>query len=377
MDPQHFYAVIMAGGGGTRLWPFSRRRRPKQMVSLGSERTLFQQAVDRLAGLIPPQQIFVVTVAEQAQALHAQFDGIPRENFLIEPAPRGTASVVGLAALAIRHLDPLGTMAVVTADHIIKNVAYFQGVLSSAFDLAQDQYLVTLGIHPTYPATGYGYVQRGRQIVRPSKNPAYHVVRFHEKPDAETANRFLSEGSYDWNSGMFIWQVGRIWNEFEKLMPSLFAHLQAIDTAWEGDQRTSVLEEHWLQIKPETIDYGIMERASQVAVIPAENMGWNDVGAWDSLYDVFDADEHGNIVLDAKHIGIDTHNTLVVSAKADRLVVTIGTDDLIVVETDDALLICKRSEAQKVRELVDLLKNGRQADLQNLLRQGEEPGKYL
>ncbi|HMN60920.1 MAG TPA: sugar phosphate nucleotidyltransferase [Anaerolinea sp.] len=379
MDLNHYYGVIMAGGGGTRLWPFSRRQRPKQMVRLGGERTLFQQAVDRLTGLIPTERIFVVTVADQAAALHAQYKQIPWQNFLIEPAPRGTASVVGLAALAIRRIDPQATMAVVTADHLIKRVDYFRELLTSAYHLAQEQYLVTLGIEPTYPSTGYGYIHRGGPLGEYARHPAFRVERFHEKPDLETANRFLSQGNYDWNSGMFVWRADRIWNEIAGLMPDLYHHLVQIDRAWGGPEQAQVLTEHWRQIKPETVDYGIMERASQVAVIPAENLGWNDVGAWDSLYDVFesDADSNGNIVVDARHIGIDTHGTLVMAEKPDRLVVTIGAQDLIVVETPDALLICDRNQAQKVRELVDMLKSAEKTDVENLAKLGIEPGNYL
>jgi mannose-1-phosphate guanylyltransferase len=377
MDSQHFYGVIMAGGGGTRLWPFSRRDRPKQMVRLGDQRTLFQQAVDRLTPIMSIECIYVVTVAEQARMLHEQYPELPWENFLIEPAPRGTASVVGLAALALRQVDPEATMAVVTADHLIQNVDYFHQVLASAHLLANQGYLVTLGVHPTFPSTGYGYVQRGESITYAGKDAAYRVVKFHEKPDARTAARFLAEDDFDWNSGMFIWRADRIWNEFETLMPDLFGHLQIIQAAWQTSAREVTLREHWLAIHSQTIDYGIMERADQVAVIPAEGLGWNDVGAWDSLYDVFAADEQGNIVVDAKHVGIDSSGTLVISEKPDRLVVTIGAKDLIVVETEDALLVCSREQAQKVRELVELLRKGDPAALENLYRHGEEPGKYL
>ena len=187
--------------------------------------------------------------------------------------------MVGLAAVAIRHIDPQATMAVVTADHLIKNVPYFHEVLTSAYHLAQDHYLVTLGIHPTHPSSGYGYIQRGSRLDFSGQNPAYEVVRFHEKPDAQTASRFLSEGNYDWNSGMFVWRVDRIMEEFEQLMPGLIEHLVPIDQAWETAERQQVLEKHWQEIRPETIDYGIMERASRVAVIPAEGLGWNDVGS--------------------------------------------------------------------------------------------------
>ncbi len=377
MNLDHFYGVIMAGGGGTRLWPFSRRGRPKQLISLGGERSLFQQAVDRLVGLIPLERILVVTIAEQAGALHEQYPGLPWENFLLEPSPRGTASVVGMAAIATLRRDPQATMAVVTADHLIRNVEYFQNLLTCAFDLAQDGYLVTLGIHPTFPATGYGYVQRGEAIGMRCGFQTYHVLRFREKPDEETARQFIAGGDFDWNSGMFVWRSERIWEEFRRQMPALFERLEMIDLAWDTPRRQTALLEHWQHLKSETIDYGIMENAQRVAVIPAEGLGWNDVGAWDSLFEVFEADPQGNIVLDARHIGVDTHGSLIVSEDSQRLIVTIGAQDLIVIETKEAVLICRRNQTQKVRDVVELLKKGDAPELVEVLRRDENPSHYL
>jgi mannose-1-phosphate guanylyltransferase len=351
----HYYAVIMAGGGGTRLWPLSRQARPKQMVRLGGERTLFQLAVDRLDGLFPPENIRVVTVADQVTQLHGQCPEIPLEHFLVEPMPRGTASVVGLAAAALRGRDPQAVMAILGADHFIQDVGYFQQVLSRAYDLAVDGNLVTLGIRPTYPATGYGYIQRGDSLPGYAFN-AYHVQRFKEKPDQATARSFVERGDHDWNSGMFVWRIDRIWEEFSALMPALFANMMAIEQAWDTPQQSEVVQAIWPGIKPETIDYGIMERARRVVVIPAADMGWNDVGSWESLFDVFKPDPEGNIILDAQHIGIDTHNSLVLSDQTGRLVVTLGVQDLIVVDTEDAVLVCSRKDAQKVRDVVNLLK---------------------
>lgn len=377
MQHAHDYAVIMAGGGGTRLWPFSRQERPKQMLRLGSQRSLFQQAVDRLVGILPVERILVVTVAAQAKLLHEQVPELPAENFLIEPSPRGTASVVGMAALALRHCDAESTMAVVTADHLIRNVEYFHQLLGSAYELARQDYLVTLGIRPTYPATGYGYIERGRLLGEAGGMPAYQAVRFLEKPALERAQRFVEGGNHDWNSGMFIWRTRRIWEEIQQWMPDLAARLNTIDAAWPGPQRDAILEEEWLKITPETVDYGIMERAARVAVLPAEGLGWNDVGAWDSLYEVFEGNENGDVVLDAKHIGVNSKRSLIVSENSERLIVTIGTQDMIVVETKDALLICPREQAQKVRDVVDMLKKGEDAQLAAIKNLGDDPKRYL
>lgn len=377
MDLSHYYGVIMAGGGGTRMWPFSRRDRPKQMIRLGSQRTLFQQAVDRLVDLIPFERILVVTVASQAAELQKQVPELPVENYLIEPAPRGTASVVGMAALALRHRDPQSTMAVVTADHLIQNEPYFRQVLVSAFDVAQEGFLVTLGIHPTYPATGYGYIQRGNKLGDFQSIAAYRAERFLEKPNLERAKEFILRGDHAWNSGMFIWRTERIWQEISGLMPDLAGKLAQIELAWGKPEQRDVLHNVWLTIQPQTVDYGIMERAAQVAVIPAEGLGWNDVGAWDSLFDVFTPDDQENVVIDARHVGLDTHGSLIVAEDSDRLVVTIGVDDLVVVETKDATLICPRHQVQKVRELVDMLKKGQDPQVVRIKEAGIDPERFL
>jgi len=352
----NYYAVIMAGGGGTRLWPLSRQARPKQMLRLGGDRTLFQMAIDRLEGVFPPERILIVTVAEQAVQLQVQCSQIPKENFLLEPLPRGTASVVGLAAVAIQQRDPQASMAVLTADHFIENIPYFHKLILAAYDLAQRGYLVTLGIKPTFAATGYGYVQRGEPIGTFDNLQAYQVVKFKEKPDEETAKLFLQRGDHDWNSGMFVWRIDRIMEEFQKWMPELAADLNKISGSWSGSDRSGMIQSVWPAIKPQTIDYGIMERAAQVAVLPAMELGWNDVGSWDSLFDVLKTDDNGNINLGAKHLGLDTKSTLVCADQSDQMIVTIGIRDLIVVDTGDVILICPRNDAQKVRELVNYLK---------------------
>ncbi|MDT8897476.1 mannose-1-phosphate guanylyltransferase [Thermanaerothrix sp. 4228-RoL] len=357
---QDYYAVIMAGGGGTRLWPLSRQARPKQMLHLGSDRTLFQQAVERLEGLFPPERILVVTARDQAPQLQEQVAYLLPENFLLEPLPRGTASVVGLAATVLARRNPHSVMAVLTADHVIQNIPHFQRLLRAAYKVAQEGYLVTLGVLPTYPATGYGYIQRGEPLGEQDGLPYYRVVRFKEKPDAATAQAMLEMGGFDWNSGMFIWRVDRILEEFERFMPELAVLLRQIGERWGEADGQALLEHLWPQIKPETIDYGIMERADRVAVLPAEELGWNDVGSWDSLFDVLSADAVGNLVLADETLILETRNSLLLSDQTKRLIATIGIEDLVIVDTSDVLLICKRSQAQKVREIVKILsQNGK------------------
>ena len=355
-----YYAVIMAGGGGTRLWPLSRKAKPKQMLKLVDERTLFQAAVERLDGLFPPENIYVVTVEAQAAELQAQAPQIPAENYLLEPMPRGTASVVGFAAVAIQHRDPDASMAVLTADHIIKNEAQYRQLLESAYDAAQDGYLVTLGITPTYPATGYGYIQQGEALGVYRGLPVYRALRFREKPSEAQAREMLAGGDHTWNSGMFIWRVDRILDEFARQMPELHQKLAEISEAWGQPQAPEVIRRVWPTLQPQTIDFGIMENARQMAVIPAQGLGWSDVGSWDALFDVLPADGDGNIVMGGMHVPVDTRDTLIYMNQEHHLIVTIGVQDLVVVDTGDVVLVCHKDQAQKVRQVVDRLKRENQ-----------------
>ena len=357
---EHYYAVIMAGGGGTRLWPLSRKVNPKQMLPLIDDRSLFQIAVSRLDGVFSPEKIFVVTVADQAEKLQSQCPEIPNENFIIEPMPRGTASVVGLAAIALRAKDTHAVMAVLTADHIFAHNEIFQKLLLAAHEAAQQNHLITLGITPTYAATGYGYIQRSEFVGKHRELDAYRVLRFIEKPDAVKAQKMILSGDFDWNSGMFVWKVAKILDEFAHQMPDLYALLNEIASSWDQPDIQTVIQEIWPTIVPETIDYGIMENARDVVVIPAKDLGWHDVGSWDALFDVISADENGNVIQGEGCISLKTKNSLIYKKLSDRLVVTIGIDDLIIVDTDDVLLVCKKDQAQEVRHIVNQFEQGSQ-----------------
>ena len=354
----HTYAVIMAGGGGTRLWPLSRKTKPKQMLPLVEENlTLFQTTVQRLQGLFPPERILVVTVAEQADGLREQAPEIPAENFLMEPAPRGTASVVGLAAVTLRQRDPSAVMAVLSADHFIRNRDLFQLLIRVAVDVAEKDYLVTLGITPTYPATGYGYIQRGEAIPERVIYPVYHVKKFKEKPKENEARAMISTGDHSWNAGIFVWKTEAILAELGRQMPGLRSALEEIAAGWESGRGEEVIQRVWPGLQNVTVDYGVMENAEKLAVLPAGGLDWSDVGTWDALFDVLLPDTNGNIKFAGNHIAEDTHNSLVYGNRGERLVVTIGVDDLIIVDTGDVLLVCHKDQAQKVRMIVDGLKN--------------------
>ncbi len=358
---EHTYAVIMAGGGGTRLWPVSRKERPKQLLPLLGKETLFQSTVSRLEALFPPERILVVTVAEQARVMREQVPSIPNENYLIEPAPRGTASVVALAAAVLKKRDPQAVMAIQTADHHIRNRDLFNYLISTALEVAKKDYLVTLGINPTFPSTGYGYIQQGEPLNGDYKYPVYTVKRFNEKPDQTTAQELLRSGDHSWNSGMFVWRVDAILAEVQKQMPALFEAVNTIASAWDTPERAEVVRTYWNDLRTQTIDYGIMEKAEKVAVLPAGGLGWSDVGSWDSLFEVLLPDMNGNVATDAQqHLAVDTHNTLVYCGGEERLVVTIGLDDFVVVDAGDVLMICKTDQSQKVKDVVEHLKKHNQ-----------------
>ncbi len=352
---EHFYAVIMAGGGGTRLWPLSTRKTPKQMVKIFGEETLFQISVNRLEGLFSPDRIFVVTVAEQAEPLSLQTPQIPRRNFLIEPFPKGTASVVGYAATYIKQLDPEAILVILTADHFIRNIPEFLNILKSGYQAAKEKYLITLGIHPTFPATGYGYIHKGDPVNQFEDRWAFKVKQFIEKPDEEKAKLMFASGVYDWNSGMFLWHVDAILQEFKRQMPELNQILEAIKNSLDEGSFEKMLPILWEKIIPETIDYGIMEHALNVIVIPGAHLGWFDVGSWESLFDVMESDHNGNVNLALSHHGFETRNTLVYSQSDKHMIVTMGIENLVIVECDNTILICDRKKSQEIKNVVKYL----------------------
>jgi mannose-1-phosphate guanylyltransferase len=352
---KNYYAMIMAGGGGTRLWPISRQSKPKQALRISGQYSLFQLSVARLQPLFDPAHIYVVTNEEQAQLLSPQAPSLPPENYLIEPSPKGTAAVVGLAAMRLYPENADCVIACVTADHFIRNVEKFQGLLQSAYQLAQAGHLVTLGIRPERPDTGYGYIHRGDEIDTQAADQAYHVVRFREKPNLGTAQEYLESGEYYWNSGMFVWRADRILAEIERQLPDLYAVLQAIGEAAGTSDEAAVLEAQWATLENITVDYGIMEGAQDVVVLTADQLGWLDIGSWSRMFDLFDPDAAGNVLQAPEVLVMDSQNSLVFQELAEdqgRLVALLGVKDLIVVDSHDIILVCDRRRAQDVRELV-------------------------
>jgi mannose-1-phosphate guanylyltransferase len=326
--------------------------KPKQAHAIVGNKTMFQYSVERLLPLFGYERILVVAVESQKRLLSEQVPELPRENFIIEPEGRGTAPCIGLAAINILEDDPDATMVVVTADHHIRDVAKFREALKTAINVAEKGYLVTLGIQPSSPSTGYGYIKQGNIITQEGDFTVYKVERFIEKPGKETARKMVSSGDYSWNSGMFIWRVERIMGEFQRQMPNLHKTLEKISETVGTPRYDSTLEELWGNIEKQTIDYGVMEEAERVAVIPLD-IGWSDIGSWSSLVDLISDDERGNVVK-GNHVGIDTSGSLIYGG--ERLVATIGLEDMIIVDTGDVILICPKGVDQRVRDLVHKLR---------------------
>jgi len=348
----NLYALIVAGGSGTRLWPRSRKDSPKQFLDIVSDRTMLQETYDRTVPLIPPERILVITNDAYVGTVREQLPELPAENVIGEPSGHGTAPAVGLGAIILRRRDPDAIMAMLTADHLIRRTQEFRNVLLAAAKVADRGHLVTLGITPSQPETGYGYIHRGEALPGPSGYPAYRVLEFIEKPDRATAERFVASREYYWNSGMFVWRVDAILREIRRLMPRLAAQLEEIEAALDTPRARAVLERVWDGVANQTIDYGVMERAEDVAVVPAD-IGWSDVGSWATLFELLPANEKGNVVI-GEHLGVETCNSLIYSPR--RLIATVGIQDLVIVDTDDALLVCPRHRAQEVKALVDELK---------------------
>jgi len=353
------HVLILAGGVGSRLWPYSRRAQPKQLLPLAGDHSLLQATLGRLAGVIPPERVWVVTNAEYAAAVREQLPGVPADQVIGEPEPLGTAAAVGLGAALIQARQPDAVMVVLTADHVISPASAFQDALARGVAAARRGHLVTFGIRPAAPETGYGYIELGDPLPdEPPGDPdaVRAVRRFVEKPDRATAERYVAAGNYAWNGGMFVWRVAVIRAALQRFLPGLSARLDEISqvVAGGGDLARE-LPAIWSRIPDRTtIDYGVMERSDRVACVPA-TFAWSDVGSWDALADLLPADADGNRVL-GRHLGIDSSDCLVF-APSGRLIATIGLAGIAIVDTGDALLVSPRDRVQEVREIVARLRD--------------------
>ena len=346
------FALILAGGSGTRFWPVSRNARPKQLLNLLhlQEGTLLEKTVDRLHGLVPRERILVLTNVEQESGVRELLEDLPAENIIAEPAKRDTAPAIALAAGWVTKRNPKGVMLVLPADHLIRDVAGFQAVLRNAIAAAgSTDALVTIGIKPTWPCPSYGYIQRKGKVDLSGivvDMPVFQVERFREKPEPEVAQSFLDQG-FTWNGGMFIWSVDTVRSELEIHVPELAAFIGEVA---ETDDLTVLLEERFATLPKISIDFALMEKASRVLNLEA-TFDWDDVGSWVSLSKYLPEDARANRV-NCPISQIESANNVVYSTE-DRHIALLGVDDLIVVQTGDALLIAKREKADAIKDLVD------------------------
>jgi mannose-1-phosphate guanylyltransferase len=357
---EHYYALILAGGGGTRLWPMSRQSKPKQMLPLIGEHSMFETSVKRLAPLFTPDRIYVSTGQSYVDDLKAVTPEVPAENFIVEPSARNNAAAVGLAIAVIQKRDPDAVIAMLTADHHIAKTDVFRDVLASAYQIASEGKIVTLGISPSFPSTGFGYIQQGKELGHIGGFTYCEASRFTEKPDVVRATQFIASGKYSWNSGMFIWQASKAMTEFARQQPAMYDLLQTLQPTVDTPNFATTLATIWESMPRISIDFAVMEGAQDMAVIPVD-IGWSDVGTWSSLYDVLQPDSYGNCGKGNgdKRIILDTKNSLVFT---DKLVVAIGVEDVIVVETEDVVMICHKDRAQQVKEIVDYLRENNMED---------------
>lgn len=335
---------------------------PKQMLGLTSNRTMIQQTFDRIRDMITPEHIWIMTNAEYVDLVRSQLPEIPFENVVGEPAPRGTAPAIGLGAQFVAKQNPKGVMFCLHADHFIAAEDAYRAAMKSAAAIAQEGWLVNLGVTPLRAETGYGYVELGDKVGTFEGQSGYQVVQFREKPDADTAKEYVESGRYLWNSGIFCWRADRIQTEFTQLLPHVQKTLTKIGNAIAKPNFQETLWHEWESLRGETtIDHGIMEHASQVATVPMD-VGWNDVGAWDSLAALLPRDTSGNSITGAGDtIVLDTENTFVHSE--EKLVAVVGVRDLIVVDMNDALLVIHQECAQDVKKIVNELKARGRTDL--------------
>ncbi len=351
------YGVIMAGGSGTRLWPLSRGTVPKQLLKVVGGKSLLQLSYERLRGMLPPERIFVCTSAAHRDQVLANLPELPPENLLGEPTGRDTSNAVGFPASVLLKRDKDAVFAITTADHVIQPIEAFQKAVQSAFEVVRRDplALVTFGIVPTHGHTGLGYIHRAEAI--PQVPGAYKVRAFKEKPDKPTADRYVESGHYYWNSGMFVWRADTVLGEIQAHLPSSYKGLIQIGEAWDTPEQAKVLNDVYPRLPKISIDYGVMEPASQnkgkAHVVTVEMpIEWLDVGSWPALAETFKVDDHDNAVSADMAVLLDSDSNIILSTDPTHLVSTIGVSDMIIVHTADATMVCPKSESQRVKDLL-------------------------
>jgi mannose-1-phosphate guanylyltransferase len=354
---RHHYGLILAGGRGTRFWPLSRKRSAKQVLKVMGERSLIQGTVDRLAKVIPPERLWILTNDHLRDEIVRQLPEIPRRQVLAEPAQRNTAPAIGLAAQILRSLDREAVMGVFPADHVVNREPAYRSVVRAGLQAGSAGNLVVVGIAPRWPETGYGYLEFPRGTT-PGGTPR-KVARFHEKPSLEKARRYVKAGKFYWNSGMFFWRADVLLEELRRFLPKTATILAALP-AFGSRLFAGRLAKAYPLCDNISIDYAVMEKSAKVAGIAAREFGWNDVGSWNAVYELMSRDGCGNVVasdsvcLDARDNFVDVRG---------KVVALLGVNDLIVVDTPDALLVASRDRAQQVGDIVKALEKAGRHDL--------------
>jgi len=356
---KHLFVLILSGGGGTRLWPRSRNKFPKQFAKLISKKSLFEMTVERFEGFVPWERIFVVTTTpEYGKIVQKQAPRIPKKNIFIEPMRRNTALAYGLGAVYIKRLDPEAVIVTETADHPIKNIpVYLKNFMTSAQAAAQGDILVTTGIKPEFPHTGFGYIKRGKLWQRFDDQPVYKLEKFTEKPDLKTAKEYLRSGDYFWHASLFVWRADSYLQALKKHEPRAGEAIEKISQAIGSKKEEKVIQEAYQKAPDISVDYAVAERADNFYLVVGE-FGWEDVGNWQVVYELLKKDNQGNAILKfgkkGEFIGINAKNNLI--QFDDQLVAAIGVEDLIIVDAENIILVCKKDKAEDVKKMVQLLK---------------------
>ncbi len=349
---EHGFAVIMAGGRGERFWPLSTRRRPKQVLDLVGGKPLIVQAAGRVRGLIPPERVLVVTSASLVAPIRAALPELPEANIVGEPVGRDTAAACALASAIVRARDPRGVFCILTADHVITDEALFRRTLRAALERAAgEDVLITMGIRPTFPATGYGYIEAGATLAGPAGVVFRKAARFVEKPSLDAATGYIATGRYFWNSGIFVWSADSFQRALEKHRPVLLAATRRLEQAADTAGFAAALAKEYEALERISVDYAVMEHADNIVMVEG-TFPWCDVGSWPAIADHFPADERGNVLV-GRCEALDGTGNVVVSR--ERLTALIGVDNLVVVQAEGATLVCHKDRAQDVKKMVALL----------------------